>query len=170
MAGIIYELVSVLEQENECYEGLDTLAGYTETAVVNKNIEFLQEVVKTQEEFVGRLTILNRKREGLMKDIAIVTGMNAQGLTITKIIDKIGPNTEVGGQLTKLRDQIKDSLAELRKKSEFNKQLLTDSLDMVDFTVNAIRGNRGYGHVVNYSRPGEDVAEQRQQSIFDHKQ
>lgn len=170
MAGIIYELVGVLEQENECYEGLETLATYTENAVVNKNIEFLQEVVKTQEEFVGRLTILNRKRENLMKDIAIVTGMNAQALTITQIIDKVGAETEIGVQLTEIRNSIQERLAALRKQSEFNKQLLTDSLDMVDFTVNALRGNRGYGHIGNYSRPGEDVAEQRHQSMFDYRQ
>ncbi|MBE6024481.1 MAG: flagellar protein FlgN, partial [Cellulosilyticum sp.] len=70
MAGIIYDLIDVLEEEKECYEGLNTLASYTEHAVVNKNIEFLQEVVKTEEEFTGRISNLEKKRESLMQDIA----------------------------------------------------------------------------------------------------
>ncbi len=170
MAGIIYELVDVLEQEKECYEGLETLASYTEMAIVNKNIEFLQEVVKTEEEFIGRLGIVSKKRDNLMKDIAIVTGMNFNDLTITKIIEKIGQNTEIGQILTKLRDEIRIQLDEIKTKSELNKQLLTDSLEFVDFTVNAIRSTRGYGHMGGYNKPGEDTAVQEQQSIFDQKQ
>ena len=61
MAGIIYELIDVLEEQKECYEGLNTLATYTENAVINKNIEFLQEVVKTEEQFIGRINNLEKK-------------------------------------------------------------------------------------------------------------
>ena len=110
MAGIIYELAQVLEQEKECYEGIGTLAAYTETAVVNKNIEFLQEVVKTEEEFIGRLSLLEKKRDSLMKDIAIVTGMKYQSLTVAAIIEKIGKDTEIGQKLTKLREEIRTQL------------------------------------------------------------
>lgn len=170
MAGIIYELINVLEEEKECYEGLNTLAGYTETAVVNKNIEFLQEVVKTEEEFVGRVSSLEKRREELTKDISIVTGIKDPKLTITSIIEKIGPDTEFGQKLTSLRNSIKTELEEIRKKSELNKQLLADSLELVDFMVNAIGSTKGYVHVGNYNKPGGEDSVQRQQSIFDQKQ
>ncbi|MBP3889450.1 MAG: flagellar protein FlgN [Cellulosilyticum sp.] len=170
MAGIIYELIDVLDEERECYEGLNTLASYTENAVVNKNIEFLQEVVKTEEEFVGRVSSLEKQRESLMQDIAIVTGMKYQNLTITAIIDKIGPATEVGQKLTKLRDDTRQELEKLKVQSHLNKQLLTDSLELVDFMVNALGATQGYSHVGNYNRPGEDMAIQRQHSLFDKKQ
>lgn len=170
MAGIIYELAEVLEQEKECYEGIGTLAAYTETAIVNKNIEFLQEVVKTEEEFIGRLSILEKKRDSLMKDIAIVTGMNPQNITVAAIIEKIGKDTEIGQKLTVLRGEIRNQLDEIKAKSELNKQLLTDSLELVDFTVNAIGSTKGYSHVGNYGRPGEDMTVQRQHSLFDKKQ
>lgn len=170
MAGIVYELIEVLEQEKECYEGISTLAGYTETAVVNKNIEFLQEVVKTEETFIGRLSLLEKKRDRLMKDIAIVTGMNFQNITVATIIEKIGKDTEVGQQLGVLREDMRTQLDEIKIKSELNKQLLTDSLELVDFTVNAIGSTRSFSPVGNYSRPGEDGTTQTQQSLFDRKQ
>jgi len=170
MAGIIYDLIDVLEEEKECYEGLNTLASYTEHAVVNKNIEFLQEVVKTEEEFTGRISNLEKKRESLMQDIAIVTGMKYPQVTVTSIIEKVGPDTEVGQKLTKLRDETRIELDSLKRQSDLNKQLLTDSLDLVNFMVNALGSTQGYSHVGNYNRPGEDMAIQRQQSIFDKKQ
>lgn len=170
MAGIIYELAEVLEQEKECYEGIGTLTAYTETAIVNKNIEFLQEVVKTEEEFIGRLSLLEKKRDSLMKDIAIVTGMNPQNITVATIIEKVGKDTEIGQKLTVLREEIRGQLDEIKSKSEINKQLLTDSLELVNFTVNAIGSTKNFSPIGNYSRPGEDVVMQRQQSLFDKKQ
>lgn len=170
MAGIVYELIDVLEEEKECYEGLKTLAIYTENAVVNKNIEFLQEVVKTEEAFIGRVGILEKKRESLMKDIAIVTGMKYEDLTITKIVNKIGTDNQAAVSLIKLRDEIKSNLEELKKQSEINKLLLKDSLELVDFMVNAIGATKGYNHVGNYNRPGKEPEAIRQQSLFDKKQ
>lgn len=170
MAGIVYELIDVLEEARECYEGLNTLAAYTETAVVNKNIEFLQQVVEKEEEFIGRVSLLDKKRDELMKDIATVTGVAYQTITLTSIAEKIGESSEVGQKLIELRDGIKVQLDELKKKSELNKQLITDSLELVDFMVNAVGSTKGYVHVGNYNRPGEDMNVQRQHSIFDQKQ
>lgn len=170
MAGIIYELIDVLEEQKECYEGLNTLATYTETAVVNKNLEFLDEVVKTEEQFVGRLGVLDKKRESLMKDIAIVTGMDSDDVTVTRIIDKLGNESEVGKKLVVLREEIRALLSQLKNQSELNKVLLSQSLELVDFTINAIGSTKGFSHVGNYNRPGEDMSMERQQSIFDKKQ
>lgn len=171
MAGIVYELIEVLKEEQECYEGLNTLASYTQTAVINKNIEFLQEVVKTEEEFIGRINYLDSQREGYMKDIALVTGMNGKDITVSKIIEKIGEGSEAGKTLAELRESIKATVDEIKTKTELNKQLLSDSLELVDFMVNAIGSTKGYVHVGNYNGPGQlDMNVERQQSIFDKKQ
>ena len=170
MAGIIYELMDVLDEEKECYEGLITLASYTENAIINKNIEFLQEVVKTEEEFIGRVSTLEKQRESLMQDIAMVTGIKQSEVTVSAIINKVGADTEVGKRLTNLKEETREKLDKLKKQSELNKQLLNDSLDLVDFMVNALGTTQGYSHVGNYNRPGEDMAIQRQHSVFDKKQ
>lgn len=170
MAGIIYELVDVLEQEKECYEGLKTLCSYTETAVVNKNMEFLQEVIKSEEAFIGRLNVLGKKRDELMNDIAVVTGMKAKEVTVTKIIEKIGEQTEMGIKLSKIKADITAQLTEIQNQSKLNKQMISDSLELVDFTVNAIMGATGYAQTRNYNGPGKIEDMQRGQSMFDQKQ
>lgn len=171
MAGIVYELIEVLEEEKECYEGLMTLADYTEHAIINKNIEFLQEVIKTEENFMGRLSYLAKKREEAMRDIGLVLGMKQQEVTVTVIIEKLGKETEVGIRLSVLRGEIKEQVVALKKKSLLNKQLLTDSLELVDFMVNAIGSTKGYAHVGNYSGAEKDGMNiERQQSLFDQRQ
>lgn len=170
MAGIVYELVDVLEAQIECYEGLNQLANYKQQAIVEKNLELLQEVTSTEEQFVGRVNVLDRKREVLMKDIAIVTCMPYKGLTLTAIADKIGDKNEVSHQLRDLRDKIRIELEQLKKQSELNKELITQSLELVDFMINAIGSTKGYAHVGNYGKPGEGEHLQRQHSLFDQKQ
>ena len=178
MAGIVYELIDVLNKQKECYEGLITLAEYTKNAIVNKNIEFLQEVVQTEEQFVGRLSGLDKKRDSLMKDIAIVIGMDYKKITITAIIQKLGEENDAAKELTVLRKETKEFLEQLRKQSEVNKYLLNQSLEMVDFMINAVGSTKGYVHTGNYSSlhgnlnsDNEDIMDmQRAQSIFDQKQ
>ncbi len=153
MAGIIEDFAKVLEEENECYEGLETLAKYTEMAVVEKQIDFLEKVVQTEEQFIGRLNILGKKRDVLFKDIALVTGLSPDGLTVTDVIEKIGPETEMGEKLTEIRNEMKEHAENIRKKSELNKQLLSDSLDMVNFNLNAINTSRDNSYLVGYTNP-----------------
>ncbi|WP_054739639.1 flagellar protein FlgN [Cellulosilyticum ruminicola] len=170
MAGIIYEFVDVLEAQIECYEGLNQLAQYKQQAIIEKNIELLEEVTSTEEQFVGRLGILDKKREVLMKDIGIVTGMNYKEITLTTIAAKLGETNEVSGKLISLRDKIKEELTTLKRQSELNKELLNQSLEFVDFMINAIGSTKGYTHVGNYGKLGEGQMLERQQSVFDHKQ
>lgn len=169
MAGIIYDLIEVLDEQKECYEGLNTLAKYKEEAIVGKDLAFLQEVVGTEEQFIGRLQTLDGKREVLMKDIAMVTGMNFKEVTVSTIIQKIGEKSEVSQTLLALKGGIQEELATLKRQSDLNKELINHSLELVDFMINAIGSTRGYSHVGNYGKPGDDVALQRQQSLFDTK-
>lgn len=171
MAGIVYELIEVLEEQKECYEGLITLATYTEHAIINKNISFLQEVVATQETFIGRLSQLDKKRESLMKDVSIVLGVPYTQMSVTKIIKGLGENSEVGQQLVDLRKDIKEQMTLLRRKNTLNKQLLMDSLELVNFMVNAIGSTKGCSHVGNYGRSHEGgIQVERQSHLFDQRQ
>ncbi|MDF2595973.1 MAG: flagellar protein FlgN [Clostridia bacterium] len=170
MAGIIYELIEVLEEQRECYEGLCTLARYKQEAVVAKNLELLQEVVTTEEQFAGRLTILDKKREQLLKDVSIVTGMNYKELNVTGIAEKLGQNNEASKKLVKIRGELHQLIEELKKQNELNAILINQSLEFVDFTINAIESTQSYIQPSGYNKPGEDNIGHNQRSYFDKKQ
>ncbi len=170
MAGIIYELIEVLEEQSECYEGLNQLANYKEQAIVDKHIELLEKVTITEEQFMGRLTNLDRKRETLMRDISLVTGMNPKEVTITAIASKMQSQEEVYSRLINLRNDIKEELDKLKIQSELNKELIKQSLEFVDFMVNAIGGIQEGAMGTNYEKTGDKQAAPMGRSTFDHKQ
>lgn len=169
MAGIIYELMDVLDEEKECYEGLITLAEYKQMAIVNKNMEFLGEVTDREEEFVGRIILLDKKREELMKDISLVMGVGVSELTITDIINKLQQNKQESEKLTKLRDGIRTAVQQVREKNELNKQLIQDSLETVEFMINAIKEQKSGRYVGNYQRGGTNMNIEYGSSMFDTK-
>ncbi len=170
MAGIVYELIEVLDEQRECYEGLNQLAKYKEQAIIEKEIDLLEKVTETEEQFIGRLTNLDKKRESLMRDIAIVTGMNSHEVTITSIAHKVSVDKEAESKLIDIREAIKVQLDSLKKQSELNKELIGQSLEFVDFMVNAIGGIKQGVTGTGYEKTGVNENSKLTQSTFDYKQ
>lgn len=169
MAGIIYDLVDVLEKQKECYEGLLTLATYKSEAVTNKELEILTQIVQREEEFIGRANLLDKKREAIIKDIALVTSMDYKTMTVTKLVEKLGSKVEITEKLLETREAILEIIEQLKKQNELNSTLLKQSLEFVDFTVNALQSTQIIAPNANYSRPGEEKSLETK-SFFDTKQ
>lgn len=169
MAGIIYDLVEVLEQQKECYEGLLTLATYKADAVTKKELELLTQVVEREETFIGRVNLLDKKRETIIKDIAIVTSMDYKTMNVTKLVEKLGDRIDVTEKLLELRKDILVLIEQLKKQNELNSTLLKQSLEFVDFTVNALQSTQVVAPNANYSRMGEEKSLETK-SFFDTKQ
>ena len=169
MAGIIYDLVDVLEAQKECYEGLIILATYKTEAVAQKKLEVLSQVVEREEAFIGRVQLLDKQREALLKDIAIVTGINYSHLTIHQLIDKMGKDLEVSQKLTSIRQELLKLLETLHRQNEINKQVLNQSLEFTEFAINAIKTTKLTEAHANYVKPGTEQ-EERAVSFYDQMQ
>lgn len=168
MAGIVYDLVNVLAEQKECYEGLHALAIYKTDAVINKDIELLGQIVQREEDFVGRLGSLDAQRESVLKDIALVTGLRYETLTLTQLVEKMGRELEVSERLVELREELLELVKQVKAQNDLNKELIEQSLEFVQFTVNAIKSTQLTEVQVNYGRPG-DMQEERAVSFFDQK-
>ncbi len=166
MAGIAYEILDVLEQQKECYEGLLVLSNYKSRAIIEKDIEFLKEVTSKEEEFLGRVNLLDKKRERLFKDISQVTGLNYNEMTLSKIIDKMGPDLEISQDLLLIKKDLTKVIEQVKRRNEQNRVLLNESLEYVEFTLNAIQTTKLSGIEVNYSKPGQQ-SETESKRTFD---
>jgi flagellar biosynthesis/type III secretory pathway chaperone len=169
MAGIIYELIDILNYQKECFDGLYTLAQYKEQAIIQKDLELITEIVKKEEEFIGRVNNLDKKREGLLKDIAIVIRISPKDIKLSDIIDKIGKDNEAANKLSLLRQELMDKTEKLKKQNEINSMLINQSLEFVNFTINALEGLRGSVQTSGYGKPGENISVESR-SFFDKKQ
>lgn len=169
MAGIIYDLEDVLEEQRLCYEGLCTLATYKTEAVMHKDMALLAQIVDKEEAFIGRMNYLEKKRESILKDMALVTGLDYQGLTVTDLIRKMGETSEISKALLKTREAILELIEKLKVQNRLNTQLIEESLEYVSFTVNAIQTTQLSHIPAGYGKPGQ-VQVMDTRSFFDSKQ
>lgn len=169
MAGIIYDLEEVLQEQKMCYEGLYTLATYKSEAVMHKELPLLEEIVAKEEEFIGRMNYLEKKRESILKDIALVTGLPYKNLTVTDLVRKMGNETEVSEKLLKVREEILTFIEQLKSQNELNRALIEQSLEYVNFTVNAIQTTQLSQMPSGYGKPGQSQTIDTR-SFFDSKQ
>lgn len=168
MAGLIHNLIEVLEEQKECYAGLLTLAQYKTDSIVNRQMELLQEVLKTEQEFIGRSGKLEKDREAILKDIANVLNINFKELTISNLILKLDKTPEEQEALKEVRKDLLEIIEEIRQHNVTNEGLLNQSLEFIDFTLHAIQSMNSYPSSA-YQNEGDDV-EGTNKSFFDTKQ
>lgn len=168
MAGLIHNLIETLDQQKECYEGLLTLAQYKTDSIVNREMELLQEVLKREQEFMGRAARLEKNRETILKDIANVLNLDLKQLTISSLITKLDKTPKEQGKLRQLRQDLIEIVEEIKGHNITNQGLLNQSLEFIDFTLNALQSMNVHP-ASGYESKGDD-SKQQSISFFDTKQ
>ncbi len=168
MAGLIHNLINTLKEQEECYEGLLTLAKYKTDSIVDRQMDLLEEVLTREQEFMGRAARLEKDREIILKDIANVLNLNFKTLTISALISKLDKTPDEQKELQKVRENILKIVEELQYHNKTNEGLLRQSIDFIDFTLNALQSRNTYSS--NSYQDKGDEAGQQGVSFFDTKQ
>lgn len=168
MAGLIHDLIEVLNQQKECYEGLLTLARYKTDSIVNREMELLEEVLKREQEFMGRSARLEKNRETILKDISSVLNTNLKDLTISKLITMLEKTPDEQEKLRQVREDLLGIVEELKNHNRTNEGLLQQSMEFINFTLNALQSMNTYSPG-NYQDKGNE-SEHESVSFFDTKQ
>ena len=72
MASLIEELTTTLQEEEIIYRNLIPIEEEKTKVIVSNDLESLAEVTRQEEEFIGQINVLEKKREEIVKNIAIV--------------------------------------------------------------------------------------------------
>lgn len=169
MASLIEELIVVLEEEKECYIQLLSIGQSKTDIIIKGDVSSLSEITKYEQETATHVVKLEKKREEIINDIALVTNKDSKELTITNLALLLTKQQEQHDELIKLRDDIKDIVEKLRDINDKNKILLQESLDYIDFTMNAIQSTNSVPNS-NYESKGNFNDATINNSLFDAKQ
>lgn len=140
MAGLIDELIVVLDEMNDLYEQLIKSGKDKLEVIIKNNIEELQKINADENVLVGKTLKLDKKREELFSDIAFVLNKNPEDMTLTNLIEYIDKQAE-SENVRKARDKASELLAELKKTNEHNRMLIEESLSQAEFSMNLLRGS-----------------------------
>ncbi len=168
LAGLIEEMVNILSAQHEILNDLVELSKEKTEYIIKNNIEALQRVTGVENVMSSKLQRLDRKREVLNKDIAIVLGQNSEELSLNKLTELMEGQNEYSA-LSELENKLAISMKELKSLNEQNKRLIFNSLEYIDFNINAIRSTFT-PQPVQYAKDGKAVDNEQRQAFFDAKQ
>ena len=152
MASLMEDLISILEQENSLYEDLLKLSMSKTPVLISGDLEALSRITEDEQEIVNKVNALDKKREEGMKDIANVLGKDVKTLKLTDLIDVLRSRPAEQNRLAAIYDKLSDTIGQMKRTNEQNKELIESSLEMVQFDMNVLQAYKAAPETANYSR------------------
>lgn len=170
MASLIETLIDVLGQENTEYEKLLELSDYKTTAIVNGDVNELQEILLKEQALIDSVNKLEEQRIENVGDICNVLNLKKKDVKLEDIIEVLRKQPKEHDRLEEMNAKLKRTLNQLMKINENNKLLIKESLDMVEFELNLAKNTVMAPQTANYSMSSYDDNNIQTINSFDAKQ
>ena len=152
MASLMENLIEVLEQESKEYEGLLSLSQKKTPIIVSGDLAELQKITDDEQEAVGRVNHLEKKRVGVTADIANVLNKDVANLKLANLIEMMAARPAEQQKLAAAHDRLQRAVRELRRTNEQNRELLANALEMVEFEMSLLQASNAAPETANYTR------------------
>ena len=146
------DLISILEQEDSLYEDLLKLSMSKTPVLISGDLEDLSRITEDEQEIVNKVNALDKKREEGMKDIANVLGKDVKTLKLTDLIDVLRSRPAEQNRLAAIYDKLSDTIGQMKRTNEQNRELIESSLEMVQFDMNVLQAYKAAPETANYSK------------------
>ncbi len=157
MASLIEELIDTLGKENTEYEKLLELSRLKGEIIVKRDIPALEKITDDEQNVMTCIGNLDAKREELTKDIANVINKDVEELTLSVLTELLNKQPKEQKALSIIHDKLKTTVSNVRNINENNRQLIDQSLEMVEFDLNMLRAMRQAPETNNYGRGAMSV-------------
>ena len=159
MASLIEELIDTLNKENEEYGRLLDLSRRKAAVIVERDIPALEKITDDEQIVVSAIENLDVKRAQVTADIANVINKDVESLKLSVLIDLLSKQPQEQKALSAVHDKLKVTVDSVRAINESNRQLIAQSLEMVEFDINMARAMRQAPETNNYGRGAVSVGE-----------
>ena len=171
MAGLIDELVNVMSQENDIYRELIPITEEKTRVIIKNDLDALQKITEQEQLTIEKINALEKKREEVVINIGTVLSRDPKELNMKALIKIMGKQPEEQKALSRIHDELDGNLRRLVTINDRNKELINQSLEMIEFNMNLIQSTRMAPGVNNYTRSaGESSIRQAGTGMFDAKQ
>lgn len=152
MAGLIDELAQVLEEENVRYASLIELSTEKTNYIIKNDITNLQRVVDEEQRLVDKVNNLEKRREEITDDICNVLHVPKSELTVKVLIDLLQKQKREHDLLLDVHTRLRRTVDRMVRVNEQNMSLMKQTLEMLDFEMNLVKGLRMAPETNNYDK------------------
>jgi len=171
MAGLIDELVNTMSQENDIYKEMIPIADEKTRVIIKNDLDALQKITEKEQLTIERINALEKKRQEVIVNIGTVLNRKPEELNMKTLMKIMGKQPKEQEKLGRIHDELTETLKRLVTINDRNKELINQSLEMIEFNMNLIQSTRMAPGVNNYTRTaGESSIRQAGTGMFDAKQ
>lgn len=152
MASLIEELISTLKAERAVYEELVPVSEQKTKILVKNDLEELKKITAQEQLLIDRAGVIGHKREEVIKNIGVVLNKTSEELDLTSLTRLMAKQPEEKKTLAALHDSLRTTMRRLVEVNERNKDLIENSLEMIEFNMNFIQSTRMSPGNNNYNR------------------
>ncbi|MCX4271410.1 MAG: flagellar protein FlgN [Acetatifactor sp.] len=152
MASLMENLIAVLQQECEEYNGLLELSDRKTPVIVAGDLDQLQKITDEEQEWVGRIAHLEKKRAEITADIADVLNKDVKTMKLRDLVQMLSARPAEQRQLSEACDGLREAVDQVQAVNERNRDLIQHSLELVEFDMNILQSMRTAPQTANYNR------------------
>ena len=146
------ELIRVLNSEEEKYKDLLELSKKKTPVIIEGDIQKLQKITDEEQKIVDEVSALEQNRLTVMGDIANVFNKDVESLKLSYLEEVLGKRPKEREDLTRVHDRLKATIGELMVINNQNRELIRQSLDMIDFNLSLAKAMRTAPETGNYTK------------------
>lgn len=157
MASLIEELIDVLESEEKEYGLMINIAEKKTPIIIKGDLLELQKITEEEQMHTEKLASLEKKRMEIVGDIGLVLNKKPEELTIKNIITLLDGQEKEQKRLSRIHDELKITLKNIAFINDHNKNLIDQSLEMIQFNMNMYMSMNSGPETANYNNKAGNV-------------
>ena len=170
MASLVEELIDVLENEHKIYEEMIPISEKKTLVIVENDITSLQSITEKEQEIIGRINALEKKRQEIMSNIKIVLGDKGKDLNLRRLVQLLEKQPKEQKILSQLHDKLVETTERLVEVNNKNKSLIEQSLEMLEFNMNFVQSANMAQMNNTYNKGASSNNNSMSKGMFDAKQ
>jgi len=138
MAGMLTQLLDVMNQQVERHIELHGLSLEEKDAIIQNDIDTLQKLVSLKNIVISQNNRLEKQRMSLVNDIAEVLGLKEKDMPLSQLISVMEGKPEQA-DIIDVGNRLKEAMEKLKIANDDNRELLQGAIDFVEYSLNALR-------------------------------
>lgn len=160
MASLMENMIEVMQSEYKEYEALLQLSEEKTAIIVAGDLEGLQKITDSEQDVVGRIHRLEKKRLELTTDIAEVLNLDKNTMKIRDLIPMLEKRPLEQQKLQEACDQLQGIANKMKMVNEQNGELIKHSLEMVEFELTLLQSAKTAPQTANYNKAAYNMGSQ----------
>jgi len=159
-------VIDILAEEYGYYSDLVELSKSKKDIIIAGKVAELDKMVKLEQDMIFSIGQLERKREDVISMLCKALDMNSERMTVHELAKVLKP--ELKNKLEDIQSKLQKALSELKAANDINGQLIEQSLEYIDYSINLIAGS-GMETGSLYEDIGKNKSKQGKKNIIDTK-